>query len=208
MKTLALVLLFLSSTLINAYSSISGNEQKVELFKLIAGEYGNIKGAEASVSLSLLESDPDEPSLFGPENFSFELSYDEQEYGYYFELDEDDFDSQTSDGSLVFSTYENDCDNPGCSNYEFTFTFQKKSDGSYYLIVKGSFSTDAEDLSWQLSEDENFKNASDSEQEKMAELACKDYYGETATLSYLDGDYYDDYRVYCDHEVTTYLKKL
>lgn len=120
------------SLLMGLFAQQAFCEMSVEDMKVISGEYENSRGDAMSVSLDFEEVDPSQPSLFGPEvlNFSLVMTLNESLADGIdtFELDEDDFMAK-EDGSFVFEDIEDDCDNPGCADYELSLSIIPKKEG-------------------------------------------------------------------------------
>ena len=141
----------------------------------------------------------EEPGLFDVEEFTITGNFEGKD-GESWEFNEESLDFSRKD-EIAFYASEDDCDNPGCSNYEIEFVFKKSKAGAYSAEVSMSVTVDSEDIAYLWEENEEL---SGKELEKLLDAACKETYGETAELY----DFVDDYKgsVYCHYEKKSVLK--
>ncbi len=184
--------LLLSFCTSQAFSNLSTDDMTK-----IAGEYSNKRGDALSVSFTLEEANKEQPSLFGPQvvNFNLDLSLDNSLADGIdtFELDEENFIEQEN-GTYVFNDYEDDCDNPGCANYDLTLKFINKKKGGYWISAKIEVSADVSEIMFENFNEDEYENLTD---ETLGEF-CAEYFG--AKEANGSTDY-----AHCEYEVEIFL---
>lgn len=190
MKFLALALLLSVSAAHAEAIDSSKFPAGFDLAAAIGGEYGNSLGDKAVVKVTTEE----QSDLFAPKKYFVEFSV-ERDGDVQAALDESDFASVGEDGSLNFSG-GTDCDDPGCTSGEYSFSFKKKKDGTFYLTGEIHFSSEVnEDVEAWYEGD-----ISDLTEDDVKKY-CRESFGEKAE-GYYDGS------AYCEYAKTFQLKKL
>ena len=195
----AVVALSTSVGLAERYDYADYSQEKIQLLKELSGEYENSRGEGFSLIFEDVEPRSGQGDLFGPEEFRL-VGVFEDINGNEYEVDLDSF-SDNGNGSFSFSDSEDDCDNPGCTDYEMEITLTRNKSGQFYATAEVQAVVDAEDLSviWE-------ENADAENLDEILDNACKDYYGKNAALEH----YVDDYKnsVYCRYSSKSFMKKV
>lgn len=190
MKILTLTLLLSISTAQAEAIDSSKFPAGFDLAAAIGGEYGNSLGDKAEVKVTAEE----QSDLFAPKKYFLEMSV-ERDGEIEAALDESNFAAVSEDGSvnLLGGT---DCDDPGCTSREFSFSFKKKKDGAYYLTGEINLHTEVnEDVeAW-------FEGDIADLSEKDVQEYCRQSFGKDAQ------GYYDGY-AFCEYTKKFQLKKL
>jgi hypothetical protein len=200
------------------------------LLKAISGEYSNSQGDQLNVVAETtnnvqLELFEDNSSFLDFIDMEFELSNhlygsfysSEGEYG----ISNIGFDKNNVN---VLVSYD-DCDNPGCTNFEVDISFTMGENNNYSIVAEGWASThfeepelpaldNADDYEAKYEElYRGYRYGSKQEREffkDQLEQACVRGFGKTATVAHFDADGSDLYALYliCDYEIKSKLTKL
>lgn len=185
--------------LISLFSLSAFGELNLEDMEKLRGEYSNKRGDALSITLSLEEENEEQPSLFGPEVVIFDVTLtlanalgDGIDM---FELTEHHFYS-SENGVYTFQDSEDDCDNPGCANYNLVLEVIPKKEGGFWAKASIYFSEDMAQTAAEVLGDEAYENLDDEEFGNF----CADYHGLDKAYGYIDSGT-------CDYEVEVFLSQ-